>query len=177
MMNLDFIKEKNNTSSETLGNKGINYTYTSVQPLLLPVCCSLLSFICSRVTALLSVSEADSNSLCLWLARTSVQSNQPHSLAFPNAWDETLLLVGEDELIVDVFKRLTLESFTGCPVVDSLGVYINQVDMLDIVFFVCRLFKARQYTPHTLSSGSTCPLLSSVPVLSYLLFPWLCRLR
>jgi CBS-domain-containing membrane protein len=51
-------------------------------------------------------------------------------------------VVGEDELIANVFQRLTYESFMGCPVVDSNGVYLNQVDMLDIVFFVCRLFKA-----------------------------------
>jgi CBS domain-containing protein len=58
-------------------------------------------------------------------------------------------VVGDDEWLGTVFKRLTCESFMGCPVVDSNGVYINQVDMLDIVFFVCRLFKSRQNKPNT----------------------------
>jgi hypothetical protein len=74
-----------------------------------------------------------------------VQSNHPRSLAFPG-WDETILVGGEDELIATLFQRLTNESVLGCPVVDASGIYINQVDLLDIVFFVCRLFKARQYS-------------------------------
>ena len=104
------------------------------------------------------MSAADSDSLCLWLVRAPVQSNHPRALVFPNAWDETVLVAGEDELITDVFQRLTYESFMGCPVVDSNGVYLNQVDMLDIVFFVCRLFRARQYTATTLSSRPTSSL-------------------
>jgi hypothetical protein len=84
-----------------------------------------------------------------------VQSNHPRALVFPNAWDETVLMAGENEFLANVFQRLTYEGFMGCPVVDSNGVYLNQVDMLDIVFFVCRLFKARQCTASTPSSRST----------------------
>jgi hypothetical protein len=128
----------------------------------------LFLFLLYRVIGLSSISEADSDFLGLLLLRAPVQSNHPRSLAFPNAWDETLLMVGEDEFIADVFQRLTIESFLGCPVVDANGVYINQVDMLDIVLFVCRLFRARQYTANILPSISTSQLLHSL--ISYVLF-------
>ena len=63
---------------------------------------------------------------------------------FPKTWHESVLLVHSDELLVNVFERLTEDGFLGCPVVDVDNVYLNQVDILDILFYVCSLFKARQ---------------------------------
>ena len=85
--------------------------------------------------------EADA--LCLWLARSPVQNNHPRPLLFPASLGDNVLIAHENDLLETVFLRLTEAGFLGCPVVDSDGVYVSQVDILDIVFFVCNLFKAR----------------------------------
>ena len=93
-----------------------------------------------------SVCLPECDALCLWLARFPIQNNHPRTLLLPKAWDETVRLVYGDELLVSVFERLTKDGFLGCPVVDVDGAYQNQVDILDILFYVCSLFKARQPT-------------------------------
>lgn len=171
MMNSD-MTDKNNTSTEEVGGKGEISISKYIQTHFFIAAVLTILFIFSRVTGLSAVCAADSDSLCLWLARAPVQSNHPRALAFPNAWEERVLVTGEGELLTNVFQRLTNEGFMGCPVVDSIGVYINQIEMLDIVFFVCRLFKARQYTLDTLVRKSKSSLLQ----LSHV-FHSLCRLR
>jgi hypothetical protein len=86
------------------------------------------------------------DALCLWLARFPIQNNQPRTLMLPKRGDESVLLVRSDDLLVNVFERLTEDGFLGCPVVDVDKQYLGQVDILDIVFYVCSLFKARQLT-------------------------------
>ena len=86
------------------------------------------------------------DALCLWLARYPIQDNNPRAWVYPKAWYDGVLAVRGDELLVDVFKRLTDDGFLGCPVVDVDKVYLDQIDILDIVFYVCHLFKARQLT-------------------------------
>jgi hypothetical protein len=98
------------------------------------------------VNTLEAVRLPECDTLCLWLARFPIQNNHPRTLIFPRAWNESVLLVGNDELLVNVFERLTEDGFLGCPVADVDNVYLNQVDILDILFYVCSLFKARQLT-------------------------------
>ena len=50
-------------------------------------------------------------------------------MVFPKVWNEIVLLVRSDELLVSVFECLTEEGFLGCPVVDVDEVYHNQVDI------------------------------------------------
>jgi hypothetical protein len=98
------------------------------------------------VEAVPAVRLPECDALCLWLARFPIQNSHPRALVFPKAWDESVLVVRSDELLVNVFERLTEDGFLGCPVVDVDNVYRNQVDILDILFYVCSLFKARQLT-------------------------------
>jgi hypothetical protein len=86
----------------------------------------------------------ESDALCLWLARSPVQDNHPRPLLFPASLGDNVLIAHENDLLEAVFQRLTQAGISGCPVVDSDGVYVSQVDTLDIVFFLCNLFKARQ---------------------------------
>jgi hypothetical protein len=95
--------------------------------------------------ALLSKHLPECDSLCLWLARAPVQNNHPRPLQFSAYQGDNVLVAHENELLDTVFKMLTTEGITGCPVVDADGVYVDQVDVLDIVFFVCDLFKSRQH--------------------------------
>ena len=56
----------------------------------------------------------------------------------------------EDQLLVDVFRRLASQRSQGCPVVDVHGEYVDQIDALELVFFVCELFRAGTNSPHLL---------------------------
>ena len=97
-----------------------------------------------EVADTLRLPECDA--LCLWLARLPIQNNHPRTLLFPKAWDDSVRLVQSDELLVSVFERLTEDGFLGCPVVDVDNMYLSQVDVLDILCYICSLFKARQHT-------------------------------
>lgn len=114
-----------------------------MRPRSLCSCCVLL---CGTVDAVDVVRLPECDALCLWLARFPIQNNHPRTLLYPKAWDDSVRLVHNDELLVDVFERLIGDGFLGCPVVDIDNVYLNQVDILDILFYVCSLFKARQFT-------------------------------
>jgi CBS domain-containing protein len=102
--------------------------------------------------AALQLPECDA--LCLWLARFPIQNNLPRTLVFSSVRDDPVFVVHSDELLVSVFGRLNQEGFLGCPVVDIDNMYRNQVDILDILFYVCNLFKARQPTAATHPSTS-----------------------
>jgi hypothetical protein len=94
------------------------------------------------LTVVVVLPECDA--LCLWLARYPIQDNHPRAWVHPKAWYDGVLAIRGDELLVDVFKNLTDDGFLGCPVVDLDNMYLNQVDVLDILFYVCHLFKTRQ---------------------------------
>jgi len=87
----------------------------------------------------------ETDALCSWLARFPVQNNTPRPLV-PRVVLESgvngVMVVAQDDLVVRAFRSLTAGGFLGCPVVDAFGVYVDQLDLLDLVFFVCRLFKA-----------------------------------
>ena len=95
-----------------------------------------------------SIPLPECDALFLWLARLPIhiQNNQPRTFLLPKAWDDTVRVVHDDELLVSVFERLTQDGFSGCPVVDVSRTYLTRVDILDIFFYVCSLFKARQPT-------------------------------
>jgi len=97
--------------------------------------------------------------MCIWLARLPVENHHPRPLLHPGQLDignDCILVVREDELLMTTCQRLTANSILGCPVVDFNGVYVNQIDMLDLVVFLCKLFRAHyddEFDQYNIISG------------------------
>jgi hypothetical protein len=92
----------------------------------------------------------ETDALCCWLARLPVENNRPRPVVPGVVADSAVngvVVVGQEQLVAAAFATLTAGGFLGCPVVDAFGVYIDQLDLLDLVLFLCKLFRARQRHP------------------------------
>jgi hypothetical protein len=97
------------------------------------------------------------DSLCLWLAHSAVERNHPrrpiYSTLEGGLGADQILVVYGDERAFSAFERLTADGIRGCPVLDGADLYVDQIDLLDLLVFICDKFALSQHTaPNSLAS-------------------------
>ena len=117
-------------------------------------CCCVISCVCCCAAA--AAKGLVNVGLCAWLAQVAVEYHRPRSLALHGHVDTScsssdVYTVREDDALFPCFARLLAEGVQGCAVVDESGRYVDQIDVLEILFFVCELFKASQSTAPSLT--------------------------
>jgi len=90
--------------------------------------------------------KPESDDLCLWSARTSIESNHPrpfHSVCTQplSCGAEHCVTVRENATVSHAFAELMREGFLSCPVVNEKCGYVAQIELPELAAFVVDKFR------------------------------------